>query len=598
MEKIDISPSTIKGDILLIDSEYKILRIPDYQRNYVWWDERVEEFWSDLTERKMVLPFLWSFILKENDESSFPVIDIVDWQQRTITIALFLSALRNIAKENDCLAFALRVQRYLEQDWSWWEHSWKYFLECWSSVQEFFEQHVLHYEWNLLKDKLPTIYRTKQETLWNMVKNYKKIYWKINSYIEGKNNIADVLTELLNKILNYQIVVIKVHSDEEAYIAFEIVNASWVKLENIDLLKNLFIKESYSKYSKEEQEKVKARWAEMTDKVSDSNTKSNIESFLKHFWSARKWYITWKDLYVAFKREIWNLWVDVLSEQLLEDARLYNQFWNPEWSVFLERSDYNSSVIKSLTALKTFWITQVYILFLTVLRYKNEIWDKRVKKIFKLLEYFHFIYSVVWKWQANKVEKLYWNYCVEFIKAIESSQGLDDSERSNRIQKVFDKLKREMVDLLNEYVPNDDFKSWFMNIQLKLSNKELIRYILTLYESAITPWAKRPDFEFTNIEHIYPQDDSKQSESNSLLNNIWNLALLETKYNSEAQNKPLPDKIPIYKKSEYKQIADVVTEYEWSSEENRVRSEEKTSKRARVIAEAIEGFIEEKFNKM
>lgn len=598
MEKIDISPSTIKSDILLVDSEYKILRIPDYQRNYVRWDERVDEFWADLTERKMVLPFLWSFILKEDDSSKIPVIEIVDWQQRTITIALFLSALRNIAKENNCEPFSLRVQRYMEQDGSWWEHTWRYFLECWTNIQEFFEQHVLNFNWNLLKDKLPNITRSKNESLWNMVKNYKKIYSNISKHIEGKNNIADILTELLNKILNYQIVVIKVHSDEEAYIAFEIVNASWVKLENIDLLKNLFIKESYNKYSNDEQELVKIRRKEMTDYISDSNTKSNIESFLKHFWSARHWYITWKDLYVAFKKEISNVWVDVLSEELLRDAHLYNQFWNPEWATFVDRYDYNLSIIKSLNAIKTFGITQVYILFLTALRYKKEIWDKRVKKIFKLLEYFHFIYSVIWKWQANKVEKLYWKYCEDFIKVINETEGMEEWERGERIQKVFDKLKREMIDLLNEYIPNEDFKNWFVNIQLKSSNKDLIRYILSLYESAITGGGKQPDFELTNIEHIYPQDDSKQTETNSLLNNIWNLSLLETNYNSEAQNKPLPDKIPIYKKSVYKQIEEVIDMYENSSEEKNTWSEQKTNYRAGKIADEIIRYIEEKFNKM
>lgn len=598
MEKIDIGPSTIKWDILLMDSEYKVLTIPDYQRNYVRWDERVEEFWSDLTERKMVLPFLWSFILKEEEKDWTKVIDIVDWQQRTITIALILSALRNIGKEYGHEPFALRVQRYLEQDWSSWEHTWNYFLKCRSDTQAFFEKHVLHYDWDLLNDKYPKIVRSKNETLRNMQKNYKTIYEKLTKYLEWKPKIADVLSDLLNKILNYQIVVIKVHNDEEAYIAFEIVNASWVKLENIDLLKNLFIKESYDKNSTDIQDKVKERWKEMTDNVSDSNTKWNIESFLKHFWSARHWYITWKDLYVSFKKELSEIWVDELSQQLLEDAKLYNKFWSPEWNEFVEKFEYNSSIINSLIALKIFWITQVYILFLTVLRYKNEIWDKRVKKIFKLIEYFHFIYSVVWKWQANKVEKVYWNYCVEFIKALEKSKNLDESDRSERMQKVFDKMKSELIGLLNEYVPNEDFQSWFINIQLKSSNKDLIRYILSLYESAITTWAKKPDFELTNIEHIYPQDDSKQAEINALLNNIWNLALIEKDKNSRCWNKPLPEKIPIYKESIYEQIAEVVNEYENSSDEEKSRSETRTVERAKLIAKKITKYIEEKFNKM
>ena len=91
MSSIDIEPKTIWEEILIKPESYKRFRIPDYQRNYVRDDERIDEFWQDLTERK-TLPFLWSFIVKDEWLSSawFPIVDIVDWQQRTITIAIFL----------------------------------------------------------------------------------------------------------------------------------------------------------------------------------------------------------------------------------------------------------------------------------------------------------------------------------------------------------------------------------------------------------------------------------------------------------------------------------------------------------------------------
>ena len=39
-------------------TEKKIFRIPDYQRPYVWDEERIEDFWKDLTEGDINLPFL------------------------------------------------------------------------------------------------------------------------------------------------------------------------------------------------------------------------------------------------------------------------------------------------------------------------------------------------------------------------------------------------------------------------------------------------------------------------------------------------------------------------------------------------------------
>ena len=74
----------------------KFFRIPDYQRPYVWDEERIEDFWKDLTEGDINLPFLWSFIFKEDDDQIF---DIVDGQQRILSISILLAALRTIAKE-------------------------------------------------------------------------------------------------------------------------------------------------------------------------------------------------------------------------------------------------------------------------------------------------------------------------------------------------------------------------------------------------------------------------------------------------------------------------------------------------------------------
>ncbi len=603
MSSIGIYPSTIRDDILMKYSDLKKLWIPDYQRNYVRSDEKIEEFWHDLTERKISLPFLGSFILKEEEDSNkktwYPIIDIVDGQQRTITIALFLSALRNAAKKHNLEWLANTIQWYLQEpDWLGWftEH---YFLECWTNVQSFFKDNILSYDWDLSKYK-GKIKKT-QESMWNMQKNYAEIFKNMENLLEGKDNatVAALLKWLLQKILDYEIVIIKVKSDEEAYIAFEIVNAGWVKLENIDLLKNLFIKES-SKLGI--QEEVKKRWGEMTENIIESNTKWNIESFLKHFWSARYNYIVWKDLYVSFKKLLANDNVDEVSKHLLEDSEMYQNFWSPEWIDFIPRYDYNSQIIDSLTALQSFWVSQAYILFLTVLRYKEQIWGekyrRRIRNIFKLIEYFHFIYSAIWKWQANKVEKLYWKYWQTFVEAVKECENMDDSERSHYMWQKFDLLKRDLKDLLDEYANKEDFINKFTNLELKSSNKDIIRYILTQYELCLSSWWTSPNFAITNIEHIYPQNENKQSEKNNLINNVWNLMLLEKDLNSKCGNEPLEKKIPIYKQNTtYKQVEEVVEAYESQKIDN-TRSEKCIQDRSDKIANTVYDNIMKQINDM
>jgi len=603
MSSIGIYPSTIRDDILMKYWDHKKLRIPDYQRNYVWNDEKVDEFWHDLTERKISLPFLGSFILKEEEDSNkktwYTIIDIVDWQQRTITIALFLSALRNAAKKHNLEWLANTIQWYLQEpDWLGWytEH---YYLECWTNVQSFFKDNILSYEWDMSAYKWK-IKRT-QESMRNMQKNYIEISQKIEELLAWKDDAtaAISLRELLQKILDYEIVIIKVKSDEEAYIAFEIVNAWWVKLENIDLLKNLFIKES-SKLGM--QEEIKKRWWEMTENIIESNTKWNIESFLKHFWSARKWYILGKDLYVAFKKLLANDNVDEVSKHLLEDSYMYQNFWSPEWIEFIPQYAYNSQIIESLNALSSFSVSQAYILFLTILRYKEEIWWekywRRIRNIFKLTENFHFIYSAICKLQANKVEKLYCNHATNFVDAVKKCKDMEDSERSKYMGQMFDLLKRDIKALLDTNTNKEDFINKFTNLTLKSTNKDIIRYILTQYELCLSSWWTIPNFAITNIEHIYPQNESKQTEKNNLINNIWNLMLLEKDLNSECGNEPLEKKIPIYEKNTtYKQVEEIVNSYkQWDIEHT--RSEKCIQERANKIANTVYNNIMEQINNM
>lgn len=592
MSTIDIHPSTIMDEILIKTWRHRKLHIPDYQRNYVWDEEKIEDFWSDLVERR-TLPFLGSFIVKEewNDNN----LDIVDWQQRTITIAIFLSALRNVAKNYD-LTLSKKVQEYLEEDDLTWWFTGNFFLECRSNVQPYFAENVLNYDWDIKKYKWPKIKKT-QESIRNIQKNYLHIVNLLEEYLEWKNDKLPYLKKILEKILTYEIVVIKVKTDEEAYVAFEIVNAGWVKLENIDLLKNLFIKESYWTPV---QEIVKTRWSEMTENINESDTKWNVESFLKHFRSARNWYIVWKDLYASFKNLLKDAEVDQISKELLEDSKLYRDFWSPEWEVFLERSDYNSQIIKSLWAIKSFWVTQAYILFLAVLRYKNEIWDRRVRNIFKLIEYFHFMYSIIWKWQANKVEKIYGKYCKIFIEAIDyiKENQLDEWKWSHYMSQKFDQLRQDLRNLLNEFVPEEWFITSFSNLQLKSWNKDIIRYVLSQYELSLTTWWTEPNFEITNIEHIYPQNENKQSESNNQINNIWNLILLEKFLNSKCWNEPLSKKIPIYKENNtFIQVREIVEYYE-NNPDSDTRSESYIQERSKNMAKQIYDYIQWQINKM
>ncbi len=86
--------------VRVILTEHDKFRIPIYQRPYSWGIDQVEDFWNDLVSDTEEY-FLGSIILNYEFKSETSYIDIVDGQQRILTIMLFLAALRDVAEDVD-----------------------------------------------------------------------------------------------------------------------------------------------------------------------------------------------------------------------------------------------------------------------------------------------------------------------------------------------------------------------------------------------------------------------------------------------------------------------------------------------------------------
>lgn len=81
------------------------LRIPDYQRIYCWDEKTVRLLWEDIRGVETAKPYrLGTVILQRKDGG----LDIIDGQQRLVTLALFLQALQ-------IEGFSLLEQKYLSQ---------------------------------------------------------------------------------------------------------------------------------------------------------------------------------------------------------------------------------------------------------------------------------------------------------------------------------------------------------------------------------------------------------------------------------------------------------------------------------------------------
>lgn len=101
---------TFEGVTLGKVLEKSRLNIPNYQRPYTWKTKNVRNLFYDIKEAKVKENYhLGTLILHENDETT----DIVDGQQRLISVALFINAMNEI--QNYAGAQHLLKQEYSEQ---------------------------------------------------------------------------------------------------------------------------------------------------------------------------------------------------------------------------------------------------------------------------------------------------------------------------------------------------------------------------------------------------------------------------------------------------------------------------------------------------
>lgn len=489
------------------------------------------------------MPFLGSFIF-QNQKYGY---DIVDGQQRFVTTAILIAVLRDVAKKNKARkGINENIKRQLET----FHHQTTIrlvdidnlgtvkdvILSVWEDERTFFEKYILNdNDENIENISLP---KKKELTKYNIYKNYHKLHNLVNESLENNEDITIFLNQLMTRLDEMQIVAIYVDSDEEAYTAFEIVNARGESLGNIDLLKNLFYK---SASAVDDLDWIKKTWTEMVDYIEESSgTKINTESFLKFFWHSyygETQFATSKTIFPKFKKHIQNKGYKDVAQQLLADAKLFKTFFDLIEYDWTDEYRYNKKILTSLKFLRSFNITQSYILFLSIIR--NKLDAKKVKNMIEATEKFHFAYSVISKKQANKVEKLYGAFAEKFENV--------DKSNENKIGTIYNQFIEKLEGL---FPKKAEFLENFYEISYS-KKKEAIRYVFYKIHESDSSGATVLNFESTeaNIEHIHSQKPKNSTLDDSLLHSIGNTMPLSKVDNSKAGNKSLKDKIMIYKNS-------------------------------------------------
>ena len=412
-------------EVLFGDEEF---RIPRYQRPYAWTEDQISEFWNDVTGSNKNL-FIGSFIFNYETVNDNGYVEVVDGQQRLLSITIFSAVLRDSSKVVDD-ELSRRIQR---QDIAFENRQgeYKYRIKCGDSTQEFFEKNIQDYE----NDILNSIPKTKEEI--RIKKNYEYLLKKVEQELkrfETKGEKVNYIESLRKKIEDLLVIKVKIDSEDDAYEIFETTNARGVDLSVADLLKNAIFKQIREKDKKDFAKDV---WQEIEANILATNTE--LKKFLRYFWISKYEYISDKNLFRAVKKEITD-WELFLYE--LRDASVWFNLLiegnEQDWNVLnTDQKKIGTRIYQSIQALRWMNVTQCYIFFLSILRNIKKL-ETNPSDIFSTIEKFTFNYSVVSKMPGNVVEKIYSGYAQKIQHTIDKESP---GKIGGKIQSILGELK-------------------------------------------------------------------------------------------------------------------------------------------------------------
>lgn len=556
------------SDIFTGQEKYKI---PRYQRPYSWTTDEVSDLWNDLKEEDST--FLGSFVFNYEKYNEDKFVEVIDGQQRLITLMILLAVLRDLYKELGDDEGANLTQNLISHKDQITRIE-DYRLKCGDSLNTFFMENIQKKNSDVLSAN------PKRKELKAIKENYKFLKTGISAelqLIKDKARKIEYLNNLKKKIFDFKIIWIRIENDEDAYSIFETVNARGADLTAADLLKNYL----FSKLPKREDgiDIAKETWSTIEDNIESAKGPLNVSKFIRYFWLSKYSFAQEKKLYKEVKKNISdpsNFLADITNASEYYYKIASDSVGVNDWAEDFEDKKIAQKIVETLSGLRVMGITQCYSLLFCLLLNKDKI-GFDFSEIFKTIEKYHFAYSAVCKLSGNVVERLYFNTSKEIQEALKIS---DSHRRTQNIQRALSKFKTSL-----EYPTKEFFIEKFMDIEYK--NYQMVIYILSNIEKAKGQTDEHTvNFTKVNIEHILPQDPKEWSldkkDVKDYVNKLGNLTLISKKINGPMGNKPLKEKAKLFKDSKLNVNRELLEKfkllkYKWDEKE--------IEKRQREIAE-------------
>ena len=459
----------------------------------------------------------WAIVLKrEEKDAGLSRYTIIDGQQRILTLTIFLTAIMFQFKKRDMMADFGGTQKYLvalDHKNNYREIVYpEYHLslpKLVNAVIEWSSEEISKYSLNAFSN-ICTVSPARDKPIVDAFKFF-------SGRIDALDN--DRLLSLRDAVINIGYVEIISSTEEDSYTIFEILNARGLDPEDHELLKNYIMRYLQPVERRDDAKRI---WEDI-----EGTLGSSIKSFFRHYavhkynYDSRKHPSVYKALQIATH----GRGMDQLLDDIARKSTYYSKIVAPS------RDDQLEYTIFSFFKAKRFVLFRPLLLTLIHCKDLEIISCEKYNKTLQFLYCFFICYKIIGAENSNLLTNVVNKYAYQLETAL-SPQVLEECLDS----------MRKRLPTLESFTNNFKELCWshHWDVYADAKNKERCQLVLAVLEEYSSSRAINLS---VTIEHILPDADSIENAQ------IGNMLFIEEALNEQCSNKPLSEKIEIYKES-------------------------------------------------
>jgi len=478
--------------------------IPDYQREFDWDDEEIDEFLDDINDTRPDENYFIGHMVFEGDFNGNEFF-VIDGQQRITTLTILLCIIRDrfFELKEDDFAYGLNDNFIFRKD----EDNKKFVVLTNDMPYPILQKYVQDIPENKDKKMKPSKLGEKK-----IIYAYDKIY----SYLEGYSK--EQLVILRDKILSLEVIFVAASERVNARTIFMTLNGTGKDLTPVDLIKA----EVFNAYSNDQPHlrEPNDSWKKIIE-----NTSGRTNKFFNNFWASRYKKVSDKKIFKEFIKN--KPEAKPFVAMLLSDSEIYKKIVSPQKE---DWKDDEFQIYYSLNAItQVFNIEVANSMLLSLIRdYNNKkIAKDYVIKCLTVIEKYHFINNAICSNRSSGLDTMY----------AKMAKDLTLADDRNKRHKIIDNL----IKTLQEKTPKKEEFSANFNNKLYYSSKETKQKKLVQYALNKIEYHKNPNSITigASLEHIYPEKPNEEWKKNvkkSTVKDIANIVLLDASLNSKIGN--------------------------------------------------------------